>query len=242
MRGRCRTTRRKPPVIGDVARVAGVSVPTVSRVLTGAAQVVGREAQRVLAAIDELELPAVAPPRAPWSPAAATHRGPGRQHLAVRLRRDDPGRRGERARRRLHGHDHRRRVRRRRDRRPGGLARARPADRRHRRAQVRPARSRGAAPAPEVDIPTVSISGVREAGVPQAVLDEADAAEELVDYLLDLGHATVHHVRVPPSRKKTAAPRDGAARSSRTARPCPCRSTRPGSRSPAGSIGRELAA
>jgi DNA-binding LacI/PurR family transcriptional regulator len=51
-------------------------------------------------------------------------------------------------------------------------------------------------------IPTVSISGVRETGVPQAVLAEADAAEEVVDYLLDLGHRTVHHVRVPPSRKE----------------------------------------
>ncbi len=52
------------------------------------------------------------------------------------------------------------------------------------------------------DIPTVSISGVRETGVPQAVLDEATAAEEVVDYLLGLGHDTVHHVRVPPSRKE----------------------------------------
>jgi DNA-binding LacI/PurR family transcriptional regulator len=51
-------------------------------------------------------------------------------------------------------------------------------------------------------IPTVSISGVRESGVPQAVLAEADAAEEVVDYLLELGHSTVHHVRVPPSRKE----------------------------------------
>ena len=38
------------------------------------------------------------------------------------------------------------------------------------------------------DVPTVSISGVRETGVPQAVLNEADAAEELVSYLLGLGH------------------------------------------------------
>ena len=52
------------------------------------------------------------------------------------------------------------------------------------------------------DIPTVSISGLREPGVPQAVFQEAAAAEHLVAYLLDLGHETVHHVRVPPSRKE----------------------------------------
>ena len=51
-------------------------------------------------------------------------------------------------------------------------------------------------------IPTVAIAGTREPGVPQAVLAEADAAAEAVAYLLQLGHATVHHVRVPPSRKE----------------------------------------
>ncbi len=51
-------------------------------------------------------------------------------------------------------------------------------------------------------IPVVAISGVREAEVPQAVLDETRAAEELTNYLLDLGHETVHHVRVPPSRRE----------------------------------------
>lgn len=52
------------------------------------------------------------------------------------------------------------------------------------------------------DIPTVSISGIREAGVPQAVFNEAAAAEHLVEHLLNLGHTTVYHVRVPPSRKE----------------------------------------
>jgi len=51
-------------------------------------------------------------------------------------------------------------------------------------------------------LPLVALSGVREPGLPQAVLDEAHAAEELTDYLLELGHATVHHVRVPPSRRE----------------------------------------
>ncbi|MEV7692767.1 LacI family DNA-binding transcriptional regulator [Microbacterium sp. NPDC089189] len=51
-------------------------------------------------------------------------------------------------------------------------------------------------------MPVVALSGVREAGVPQAVLDETRAAEELTNHLLELGHTTVHHVRVPPSRKE----------------------------------------
>jgi DNA-binding LacI/PurR family transcriptional regulator len=52
------------------------------------------------------------------------------------------------------------------------------------------------------DVPIVALSGVRETGVRQAVLDETRAAEELTNYLLSLGHETVHHVRVPPSRKE----------------------------------------
>jgi DNA-binding LacI/PurR family transcriptional regulator len=51
-------------------------------------------------------------------------------------------------------------------------------------------------------IPVVALSGVRENTVPQAVIDETRAAEELTEYLLSLGHATVHHVRVPPSRRE----------------------------------------
>lgn len=51
-------------------------------------------------------------------------------------------------------------------------------------------------------IPTVAVSGVREQGVPQAVLNESAAATEVVEHLLELGHATVHHVRVPPSRRE----------------------------------------
>jgi DNA-binding LacI/PurR family transcriptional regulator len=50
-------------------------------------------------------------------------------------------------------------------------------------------------------LPVVALSGVREPNTAQAVLDEAAAAEELTDHLLGLGHQTVHHVRVPPSRK-----------------------------------------
>lgn len=41
----------RPAVIADVAKLAGVSVPTVSRVLTGAARVRPEKERRVLDAI-----------------------------------------------------------------------------------------------------------------------------------------------------------------------------------------------
>lgn len=48
------TKDSRQPVIADVARLAGVSVPTVSRVLTGNIPVSEERRQRVLAAIEEL--------------------------------------------------------------------------------------------------------------------------------------------------------------------------------------------
>lgn len=50
------TTSRssRPPVLGDVARIAGVSVPTVSRVLTGSKPVSPEVTQRVRRAIDKV--------------------------------------------------------------------------------------------------------------------------------------------------------------------------------------------
>lgn len=52
------------------------------------------------------------------------------------------------------------------------------------------------------DIRAVALSGLREPGWAQAVIDESRAAEELVAHLLKLGHRTVHHVRIPPSRRE----------------------------------------
>lgn len=51
-------------------------------------------------------------------------------------------------------------------------------------------------------LPLVALSGLRDTGVAQAVLDETHAAEEVTEYLLALGHRTVHHVRIPRSRRE----------------------------------------
>jgi DNA-binding LacI/PurR family transcriptional regulator len=45
---------RRPPVLADVARAAGVSVPTVSRVLSGSTPVSADKRRQVLRAIEEL--------------------------------------------------------------------------------------------------------------------------------------------------------------------------------------------
>ena len=52
----------KPATIADVAARAGVSVPTVSRVLTGAARVTPEKRERVDQAIAELSFRPAQPP------------------------------------------------------------------------------------------------------------------------------------------------------------------------------------
>src|SRR5699024_11329046 len=51
-------------------------------------------------------------------------------------------------------------------------------------------------------VPVGALAGARQRDVVQAVLEEARAGEELTNYLLELGHGTVHHVRVPASRRE----------------------------------------
>jgi DNA-binding LacI/PurR family transcriptional regulator len=48
-------------------------------------------------------------------------------------------------------------------------------------------------------LPLVALAGEKEREISQAVLDESEAAERLTRHLLELGHETVHHVRVPSS-------------------------------------------
>lgn len=191
----------KPPVIDDVARHAGVSVPTVSRVLTGAARVSDEKRERVLAAIKELN----------FRPSAAARALVARQPRIIAVLAGDTSRYGYAE--TIRGIEEGARA-------AGYIVTITVVEDPHDASVARavtlvldqpiagvivlkfdPAGVAAVHNIPQ-DIPTVSIAGVRETGVPQAVLDEAGAAEELVSYLLGLGHRTVHHVRVPPSRKE----------------------------------------
>lgn len=197
------TSKRKQrsPVIADVARLAGVSVPTVSRVLTGAAKVSPKKRQSVLDAIAALNYRPSAAARSVASKRASvvgviagntsqygyaeTIRG---IEIAARAEgfivsiavvestADDDV---ERAVSLVLGQDL-----------AGVLA-----------LKFDPPGVSALRIMPDY-VPTVAISGVRDTSVPQAVLDETRAAEELTEYLLGLGHQTVHHVRVPPSRRE----------------------------------------
>lgn len=191
----------KPPVIDDVARLAGVSVPTVSRVLTGAAKVSDEKRQRVLAAIKELR----------FRPSAAARALVARTPKSIAVIAGDTSQYGYAQ--TIRGIEESARN-------AGYLVTITVVETPHDDSvdaavsmvldqplagvivlKFDPAGVAALHKIPS-DIPTVSISGLREEGVPQAVLREAAAADHLVSYLLDLGHSTVHHVRVPPSRKE----------------------------------------
>jgi DNA-binding LacI/PurR family transcriptional regulator len=187
------------PVIDDVARAAGVSVPTVSRVLTGAAKVSDEKRARVQAAIIELG----------FRPNAAARALVARQPRIIAVLTGDTSRYGYAE--TIRGIEESARA-------EGfivtitvvestaedivdsavSLVLAQPIA----GIVVLKFDPPGVAALRRIpeDIPTVSVSGVRETGVPQAVLNEIASAHELVTYLLGLGHQTVHHVRVPPSR------------------------------------------
>lgn len=194
-------TAVKPPVIGDVARRAGVSVPTVSRVINGAAYVSEEKRARVQAAIDELG----------FRPSAAARALVAGHPKLIAVLAGNTSRYGYAE--TIRGIEERARA--------AGytvsitVVESADDDEVDRAVSLvlnqplagvvvlkfDPPGVAALHRIPET-IPTVSISGVREKGVPQAVLAEAEAAAEVVDYLLGLGHRTVHHVRIPPSRKE----------------------------------------
>lgn len=189
------------PTIADVARLAGVSVPTVSRVLNDVAHVRPEKRERVLEAIAALH----------YRPSAAARTLASRQSRTIAIVAGDTMQYGYAA--TIRGIEVAARA--------DGYAvtitvidSAQPEDVAKTTAAVR-----AQAPAGVVVLkfdppgvaalgeladsgPTVAISGVRGRDVPQAVLDEVHAAEHLVEHLLSLGHGTVHHVRVPPSRRE----------------------------------------
>ncbi|MGN7251315.1 LacI family DNA-binding transcriptional regulator [Arthrobacter sp. SAFR-014] len=191
----------RPPSIGDVARVAGVSVPTVSRVLTGKQRVSSEKTKRVHDAIAQLGY-------RPNSAARALVSGRGsiigviagntsRYGYASAIQGVEEAARAagytvvitvvestqdtevQRAVDLLLGQQVAGIVVLKFD--PPGVAalRALPAG-----------------------IPVAVMSGTREARHSQAVFEEAKAAAAATRYLLDLGHETVHHVAIPPSRRE----------------------------------------
>ncbi|QSB14230.1 substrate-binding domain-containing protein [Natronosporangium hydrolyticum] len=51
-------------------------------------------------------------------------------------------------------------------------------------------------------VPVVAVAGSRGSGIPHAVLDDSAAAMTATNYLLELGHRTVHHIAVPQAGRR----------------------------------------
>jgi DNA-binding LacI/PurR family transcriptional regulator len=195
------TDARRPATMADVAKMAGVSVPTVSRVLSGAARVSPLKRERVEAAISALN----------FRPSAAARILASRRPKAIAVVSGDTSRYGYAE--TLRGVESAARA--------AGytvmITVVESPDEEEVDRAVRLVLAQAIAGVvvlkfdpPGVaalrrmppDMPVVALSGVRQTGVRQAVLDEAGAGEELTSHLLGLGHATVHHVPVPPSRRE----------------------------------------
>lgn len=190
----------KHPTITDVAALAGVSVPTVSRVLTGAAKVSPAKRESVEAAIAELN----------FRPSAAARVLVSRKSRTIAVIAGNTSRygyaetiRGIEIAARAEGYTVMITVVESAD--PDEVDLAVAAVQMQTLAGIVVLKfdpPGGAALAKlGTEQPVVALSGTREPGVPQAVLDEAAAAEALTEYLLGLGHRTVHHVRIPPARR-----------------------------------------
>jgi DNA-binding LacI/PurR family transcriptional regulator len=191
----------KVATITDVAERAGVSVPTVSRVLTGAAKVSAAKREAVEAAIVELN----------YRPSGAARVLASRRPMVISVIAGDTSRYGYAE--AIRGVEEAARA--------GGytvmITVVESTDAEEVERAIDAALSQPLAGVvvlkfdpPGVvalqrmppEMPVVALSGVRDASVPQALLDEARAAEEVTEFLLALGHRTVQHVRVPPSRKE----------------------------------------
>jgi DNA-binding LacI/PurR family transcriptional regulator len=192
---------RRPASIADVAQAAGVSVPTVSRVLTGAAKVSAGRRERVLAAIEQLDYRPSETARAlvrgrPTTIAVLTSEttifGYSTTIRGIELAAREAGFGVAIA--VIDGAD------------GESVDRAVDAALRQPLAGVvvlkfDPAGVAALGAVPEW-MPVVAVSGELDGRVSQATLDETSAGRAITRYLLDLGHATVHHVSVPPSREE----------------------------------------
>ncbi|HZU94289.1 MAG TPA: LacI family DNA-binding transcriptional regulator [Microbacterium sp.] len=191
----------KVATITDVAERAGVSVPTVSRVLTGAAKVSPAKREAVEAAIIELN----------YRPSGAARVLASRRPMVISVIAGDTSRYGYAE--TIRGVEEAART--------GGytvmitVVESTDPDEVERAIDAALSQPLAGVVVLKFDppgvvalqrippeLPVVALSGVRDASVPQALLDEARAAEEVTEFLLSLGHRTVQHVRVPPSRKE----------------------------------------
>ncbi len=190
------TTVKKHATISDVAERAGVSVPTVSRVLNQVVPVSEKRRKRVLAAIEELD----------YRPSAAARTLASRRSRMLSIVTSNTSRYG-----------YAETIR-------GIELAARAADytvtisvvENDDPEVVRRAVTAAFSQSPEgvivltfdpagdatlrslpTSVPVVALSGARADGVPQVLIDESTAAEELVRGLLAMGHRTVHHITVP---------------------------------------------
>ena len=190
--------RRKPPVIADVARVAGVSVPTVSRVLTGSTPVSAAKRAQVMAAIETLGYRPNAAARALVS---------GRQSM-ISVLAGNTMRYGYAA--TLQGVEEAARA-------AGYLVVITVVESEDPEVVDAAvglvlgqavagavvlefdAAALAASRALPATVPVVTVSSVTpgERMRPHAELDDRSAAGEAVRYLLGLGHRTVHHVAIP---------------------------------------------
>jgi DNA-binding LacI/PurR family transcriptional regulator len=190
---------QRKPVIADVAKLAGVSVPTVSRVLTGNIPVSEERRQRVLAAIEELQF-------RPSSLARSLRSGE-RKMIAILAGSTE-----------YYGYT----------RTIAGVERAaqeagysvvisavKSADPEDAKAALGPALEQQVAGALVIDfdpagaevlknlpdgMPAVAASGFSQGqpGFPYAFIDEYAAGLEVTRHLLGLGHQTVHHLGLFP--------------------------------------------
>jgi DNA-binding LacI/PurR family transcriptional regulator len=195
------STPARPPVIADVARRAGVSVPTVSRVLTGAARVSEEKRRRVELAIAELGYRPSGTARALKLGLARTVAvlagNTSRHGYAVTLEGIEEGARAA-------GH-------------AVLISVVEDAEPQTIAAAMEPVLAQplagvvvltfdppgvAALAALPRDLPVVAVAGARATGIAQVVIDEDAGAAELTRHLLSAGHDTVHHVSVPPSRRR----------------------------------------
>lgn len=189
----------RKPVIADVARLAGVSVPTVSRVLTGNIPVSEERRQRVLAAIEELDY-------RPSSVARALKSGERRMIAILTSTTERYGYSltiaGIEAAAQESGYS-------------VVISTVKSADKEDVQAALAPVLEQQLAGAIVIDfdpiarqvldslpthIPVVGATGFPQGkpGLPYAFIDEYHAGREATQHLLDLGHATVYHLGLFP--------------------------------------------